>query len=129
MNMIETIEKEQVQKLSEGKDIPDFRPGDTIRVGLKVTERSGDKVTQRIQYFEGVCIARSGSGINASFTVRKVSFNESVERVIPLYAPVVDSITIVRQGRVRRAKLYYLRKLSGKKARIAERRTNKPTKK
>ena len=125
MNIIDQVEQEQIAKLTEGKTIPEFRAGDTLRVGLKIRERSGKKVVERVQYFEGVCIARSGGGINASFTVRKISFNESVERVLPLYAPVIDSIQVVRRGKVRRAKLYYLRELRGRKARIAEKRDHK----
>jgi len=116
MNLIQTLNKEQVEKLSAGKDIPDFGPGDTVLVNVKVVE--GDK--SRIQAYEGVCIGRSGGGINESFTVRKISYGEGVERVFPLHAPMIDSIKVVRRGKVRRAKLYYLRGLRGKKARIAE---------
>ena len=116
MNIIQTLEKEQVEKLSKGREIPDFGPGDTVLVNVKVVE--GDK--SRIQAYEGVCIGRSGQGVNESFTVRKISYGEGVERVFPLYAPVVDSIKVVRRGKVRRAKLYYLRGLRGKKARISE---------
>ena len=115
MNIIETLEKEQIAEL--GKDIPDFTAGDTIRVGYKVTEGT----RSRVQAYEGVCIGRKGgSGIGASFTVRKISFGEGVERVFPLHSPNIDSITVVRRGRVRRAKLYYLRDRRGKSARIAE---------
>ena len=105
MNLIQEIEKEQLTKLSTGKDIPDFEPGDTVLVNVKVVE--GDK--SRVQAYEGVCIGRSGGGIHESFTVRKISYGEGVERVFPLYSPMVDSIKVVRRGKVRRAKLYYLR--------------------
>ena len=118
MNIIEKLERDEIAKLTEGKEIPDFRPGDTIRVMVRVKE--GDR--ERLQPFEGVCIARSGGGINASFTLRKISFGEGVERVFPLYSPALASIEVVRRGRVRRAKLYYLRGRTGKAARIAERR-------
>jgi large subunit ribosomal protein L19 len=123
MNVIERLEKQQIAKLSAGKEIPDFRPGDTVLVNVKVVE--GERT--RVQAFEGVCIARSGSGINESFTVRKISYGEGVERVFPLYSPMIDSIRIVRRGKVRRAKLYYLRGRRGKAARITERtaRTNR----
>ncbi len=120
MNLIQTLEKEQVAKLSAGKDIPDFGPGDTVLVNVKVVE--GDK--SRIQAYEGVCIGRSGAGLNENFTVRKISYGEGVERVFPLYAPMIDSIKVVRRGKVRRAKLYYLRGLRGKKARISEATTS-----
>jgi large subunit ribosomal protein L19 len=116
MNIIQEIEKEQIAKLSAGKDIPDFAPGDTVLVNVKVVE--GDKT--RIQAYEGVCIGRSGGGIHENFTVRKISYGEGVERVFPLYSPMIDSIKVVRRGKVRRAKLYYLRGLRGKKARISE---------
>ena len=126
MNLIQTLEAETVAALSEGKNIPEFRPGDTLRVGVKVVE--GERT--RIQNFEGVCIARANKGLGSSFTVRKISFGEGVERVFPLYSPNVDSIEVVRRGAVRRAKLYYLRGRTGKAARIAERRDtrqdNKP---
>jgi large subunit ribosomal protein L19 len=105
MNLIQQIEQEQVERLSAGKTIPDFEPGDTVLVNVKVVE--GDK--SRVQAYEGVCIARSGRGINESFTVRKISYGEGVERVFPLHAPMIDSIKLVRRGKVRRAKLYYLR--------------------
>ncbi|HXG80609.1 MAG TPA: 50S ribosomal protein L19 [Sphingomicrobium sp.] len=118
MNLIQMLEAETVAALSEGKKIPDFRPGDTLRVGVKVVE--GDRA--RVQMYEGVCIARSNKGVNSNFTVRKISFGEGVERVFPLYSPIVDSIEVVRRGAVRRAKLYYLRGRRGKSARIAERR-------
>ena len=116
MNLLQTIEAENIAALT--KDIPVFRPGDTLRVGVKVVE--GERT--RIQNFEGVCIARSNKGMGSNFTVRKISFGEGVERVFPLYSPNVDSITVVRKGVVRRAKLYYLRGRTGKRARIAERR-------
>ncbi len=115
MNIIEEIEREEVARLA--KIIPDFEPGDTITVNVKVVE--GDR--SRVQAYEGVCIARSGGGLNASFTVRKISYGEGVERVFPLHAPLIDSIKVVRRGKVRRAKLYYLRDRRGKSARIAER--------
>ncbi len=118
MNLIQQINAEQVKKHEGAKDIPDFRAGDTLRVGVRVVE--GER--KRIQYFEGVVIARSNRGINSNFTMRKVSFGEGVERVFPLYSPNVDSIELKRRGVVRRAKLYYLRGRSGKSARIAERR-------
>jgi large subunit ribosomal protein L19 len=116
MNIIQQLEKEHVEKLSAGKDIPDFGPGDTVLVNVRVIE--GDK--SRVQAYEGVCIGRSGRGLNENFTVRKISYGEGVERVFPLYAPTIDSIKLVRRGKVRRAKLYYLRGLRGKKARITE---------
>ena len=117
MNIIEKIEKEQLEKLSSGKQIPDFNPGDTIKVDVKVVEGT----RERIQAFEGVCIARGGKGINESFTVRKISYGEGVERVFTLYSPLVNSIKLIRKGKVRRSKLYYLRTRRGKSARIAER--------
>ena len=117
MNLIQQLEKEQFDKLSASKKIPDFGPGDTVIVNVKVVE--GDR--SRVQAYEGVCIGRSGGGINENFTVRKISYGEGVERVFPLYAPMIDSITVVRRGKVRRAKLYYLRGLRGKSARIVER--------
>ena len=116
MNLIKELEQEQITKLSAGKDIPDFAPGDTVLVNVKVVE--GER--SRVQAYEGVCIGRSGSGLNQSFTVRKISYGEGVERVFPLYAPMIDSIKLVRRGKVRRAKLYYLRGRRGKSARIAE---------
>jgi large subunit ribosomal protein L19 len=116
MNLIQQLEKEQVEKLSAGKDIPDFGPGDTVLVNVKVVE--GER--SRIQAYEGVCIGRAGAGLNENFTVRKISYGEGVERVFPLYAPMIDSIKLIRRGKVRRAKLYYLRGLRGKKARISE---------
>lgn len=117
MNILETIEREEIARVSQGKQMPDFQPGDTLKVNVKVVE--GDRT--RIQAYEGVCIARSGAGVNESFTVRKISYGEGVERVFPLYSPMLDSIEVVRRGKVRRAKLYYLRARRGKKARISER--------
>ena len=122
MNLIETLEREAIDALTEMRPIPEFRPGDTLRVGVKVVE--GDR--SRVQNFEGVCIARSNKGVGSSFTVRKISFGEGVERVFPLYSPNIDSIEVVRRGAVRRAKLYYLRGRTGKSARIAERRDPRP---
>ena len=116
MNIIQELEKEQVAALN--KDIPVFDPGDTVQVNVKVVEGT----RERIQAFEGVCIARGGEGINESFTVRKISYGEGVERVFPVHGPLIDSIKVVRRGRVRRAKLYYLRSRRGKSARIAERK-------
>lgn len=116
MDIIQEIEQEQVAKLTEGKDVPEFSPGDTVRVHVKVKE--GQR--ERVQAYEGVCIARKNGGINSSFTVRKISFGEGVERVFPLYGPIIDHIELVRHGRVRRAKLYYLRGRRGRSARIAE---------
>ncbi|MCF2514091.1 50S ribosomal protein L19 [Sphingomonas sp. G124] len=124
MNLIQTLEAEQVAELSKGRKIPEFRPGDTLRVGVKVVE--GDR--SRVQMYEGVCIARANKGVNSNFTVRKISFGEGVERVFPLYSPIIDSIDVVRRGAVRRAKLYYLRGRRGKSARIAERRDTRPEK-
>lgn len=121
MNLLQQIEAEEVAKALENRSIPDFRPGDTLRVGVKVVE--GERT--RVQAYEGVCIARSNKGIGSNFTVRKISFGEGVERVFPLYSPNIDSITVVRKGAVRRAKLYYLRGRRGKSARIAERRDNR----
>ena len=121
MNLIQMLEAETVAALSEGKNIPEFRPGDTLRVGVKVVE--GDR--SRVQMYEGVCIARANKGVNSNFTVRKISFGEGVERVFPLYSPIIDSIEVVRRGAVRRAKLYYLRGRRGKSARIAERRDHR----
>jgi large subunit ribosomal protein L19 len=117
VNLIKQIENEQIAKLSAGKEIPDFQPGDTVIVNVKVVE--GER--SRVQAYEGVCIGRAGGGLNENFTVRKISYGEGVERVFPLYSPMIDSIKIVRRGKVRRAKLYYLRGLRGKSARISER--------
>jgi large subunit ribosomal protein L19 len=116
MSIIETLEKEQISKLTAERAIPEFAPGDTLRVAVKVIEGT----RERVQAFEGVCIARSNSGMNSSFTVRKISFGEGVERVFPLYSPRLAGIEVVRRGDVRRAKLYYLRGRTGKKARILE---------
>ena len=124
MNLIQTLEAEAIAALSENKKIPAFSAGDTVKVGVKVIE--GERT--RIQNYEGVCIARSNKGMGSNFTVRKMSFGEGVERVFPLYSPNIDSIEVVRKGVVRRAKLYYLRGLTGKKARIAERRDPRPIK-
>ena len=118
MNLIQQIEAEQIAKLAATKKIPEFRAGDTLRVGVKVVE--GERT--RVQNYEGVCIARANKGLGSSFTVRKISFGEGVERVFPLYSPNIDSIEVVRRGAVRRAKLYYLRGRTGKAARISERR-------
>ncbi|MBB6310263.1 50S ribosomal protein L19 [Xanthobacter tagetidis] len=117
MNIIQTLEAEQATKLAEKRAIPEFQPGDTVIVNVKVVE--GDR--SRVQAYEGVVIARSGGGLNESFTVRKISYGEGVERVFPVYSPLIDSIKVVRRGKVRRAKLYYLRDRRGKSARIAER--------
>ncbi len=117
MNLLQKIERDQVAKLAETTNIPAFSPGDTVKVNVKVVEGT----RERIQAFEGVCIARKNAGINSSFTVRKISYNEGVERVFPLYSPRVASVEVVRRGDVRRAKLYYLRGLRGKSARITER--------
>ena len=117
MNIIEQFEKDQIKSLVKGKKIPQFHPGDTVRVNVKVREGT----RERIQAFEGVCIRKKNRGLSSSFTVRKISFGEGVERVFPIFSPSIDSILIVRSGQVRRAKLYYLRDLTGKKARIVER--------
>ncbi|MGJ0532026.1 50S ribosomal protein L19 [Methylocystis sp.] len=122
MNIIEQLEAEHAAKLIEGKKIPEFRPGDTVIVNVKVKE--GERA--RIQAYEGVVIARNGGGLNESFTVRKISYGEGVERVFPIHGPLIDSIKLVRRGKVRRAKLYYLRDRRGKSARIAERIDTKP---
>ena len=117
MNLLQQLNQEQMAKLAAGKDIPEFGPGDTVIVNVKVVE--GER--SRIQAYEGVCIGRSGAGLNENFTVRKISYGEGVERVFPLYSPMIDSIKLVRRGKVRRAKLYYLRARRGKSARIVER--------
>ncbi|MEM7169911.1 MAG: 50S ribosomal protein L19 [Pseudomonadota bacterium] len=119
MNIIEKLEQEQVERLEQSGKAPEFSPGDTVRVNVKVVEGS----RERIQAFEGVCIARRNRGLNSSFTVRKISYGEGVERIFPLYSPRIDSIELVRRGDVRRAKLYYLRGRRGKSARIAEKTT------
>lgn len=118
MNLLQTIEKEEITRVTAARAVPDFAPGDTLRVNVKVVE--GER--ERVQAYEGVCIARSNRGVNSSFTVRKISYGEGVERVFPLYSPRLDSIEVVRRGDVRRAKLYYLRERTGKSARIAEKR-------
>ncbi|MAU86623.1 MAG: 50S ribosomal protein L19 [Alphaproteobacteria bacterium] len=116
MNIIQELENEQLQKLQENKSIPDFSPGDTVKVNVKISEGT----RERVQAYEGVVIGRSGGGINENFTVRKISYGEGVERVFPVYSPTIESITILKRGKVRRAKLYYLRERRGKSARIAE---------
>jgi len=124
MNILQTIEAEEKARLIDKRAIPDFQPGDTLRVMVKIKE--GER--ERIQAFEGVCIARAGGGINENFTVRKISFGEGVERVFPLMSPNIDAIEVKRRGVVRRAKLYYLRDRRGKSARIAEKQTVRPVK-
>ena len=119
MNVIEQLEKEEAERLLSGKTIPHFQPGDTVRVNVRIKE--GER--ERVQAYEGVCIARSGGGLQESFTVRKISFGEGVERVFPVMSPMIESIEVRRRGAVRRAKLYYLRDRRGKSARIAERAT------
>lgn len=121
MNIIEQLEKEQMEKWAAKRAIPEFGPGDQIRVNVRVVE--GNR--ERLQAFEGVCIARRNSALNSSFTLRKLSHGEGVERVFPLYSPLIEEITVMRRGRVRRAKLYYLRGRTGKAARIAEKRTDR----
>ena len=126
MNLLQQLEAEQMSSL-RAKALPDFRPGDTLKVNVKVVDVTYDEKTkqnktrERLQAFEGVCIARSGAGLNESFTVRKISYGEGVERVFPIFSPLVDSVEVIRRGRVRRAKLYYLRGLRGRSARITER--------
>jgi large subunit ribosomal protein L19 len=122
MNLIQELEKEQMAKLSAGKEMPEFGPGDTLLVNVKVVE--GER--SRVQAYEGVCIGRSGSGLHENFTVRKISYGEGVERVFPLYSPMIDSVKVVRRGSVRRAKLYYLRGRRGKSARITEKQDHRP---
>src|SRR6201997_4076815 len=117
MNVLQEIEREQVERLAANRPVPSFQPGDTVRVSLRVVE--GER--ERIQAFEGVCIARKNAGINSNFTLRKISYGEGVERIFPLHSPRITAIEVVRRGAVRRAKLYYLRQLRGKAARIAER--------
>jgi large subunit ribosomal protein L19 len=121
MNIIQELEKEQIAAIVGSKSVPDFAPGDTVKVNVKVTEGT----RTRIQAYEGVCIARAGGGLNENFTVRKISYGEGVERVFPIYSPSIDSIEVVRRGKVRRAKLYYLRGRRGKSARIAEKQDYK----
>lgn len=121
MNIIRQLEAEQAAKIEEKRKLPDFQPGDTVRVQVRVTEGT----RTRVQAYEGVCIARSGAGLNENFTVRKISYGEGVERVFPVYSPIVEGVEVVRRGKVRRAKLYYLRGLTGKAARIAEKKDNR----
>ncbi|MBL8555205.1 MAG: 50S ribosomal protein L19 [Phenylobacterium sp.] len=123
MNVIEQLRKEEADRLLETRKVPEFRPGDTVRVNVKIKE--GER--ERVQAYEGVCIARGGQGIDESFTVRKISFGEGVERVFPILSPMIESIEVKRRGVVRRAKLYYLRDRRGKSARIAERQTGART--
>ncbi|KAB2690468.1 MULTISPECIES: 50S ribosomal protein L19 [Brucella] len=120
-DIIRQLEAEQAAKIEEKRKLPDFQPGDTVRVQVRVTEGT----RTRVQAYEGVCIARSGAGINENFTVRKISYGEGVERVFPVYSPIVEGVEVVRRGKVRRAKLYYLRGLTGKAARIAEKKDNR----
>jgi len=124
MNIIEELEKEHREELESQRAVPEFAPGDTLRVNVKVKE--GQR--ERVQAYEGVCIGRAGGGLNENFTVRKISYGEGVERVFPIYSPLIDSIDVVRRGRVRRAKLYYLRGRRGKSARIAEKKDLRPAK-
>jgi large subunit ribosomal protein L19 len=127
MNLLKQLEAEQMSALRGKKPLPSFRPGDTLKVNVRVVDATYDEKTkqtktrERLQAFEGVCISRAGEGLNESFTVRKLSYGEGVERVFPIYSPVVDSVQVVRKGKVRRAKLYYLRGRRGKSARISER--------
>lgn len=121
MNIISQLNAEQIAKIEEKRKLPDFQPGDTVRVMVRVTEGT----RTRVQAYEGVCIARSGAGLNENFTVRKISYGEGVERVFPVYSPLVEAVEVVRRGKVRRAKLYYLRGLTGKAARIAEKKDNR----
>jgi large subunit ribosomal protein L19 len=127
MNLLKQLEAEQMTALRGKKGLPEFRPGDTVKVNVKVVDATYDekskqmKTRERLQAFEGVCIGRSGEGLNENFTVRKLSYGEGVERVFPVYSPLVDSVQVVRKGKVRRAKLYYLRGRRGKSARISER--------
>ncbi len=123
MNLIQTLEKEEAERLAASRSTPEFQPGDTVRVNVKIKE--GDR--ERVQAYEGVCIGRQGAGLNESFTVRKISFGEGVERVFPIYSPMIESIEVKRRGAVRRAKLYYLRDRRGKSARIAERQMSAST--
>ena len=122
MNLLQQIEREQVERLAANRPVPNFQPGDTVRVSLRVVE--GER--ERVQAFEGVCIARKNAGINSNFTLRKISYGEGVERVFPLYSPRITAIEVIRRGVVRRAKLYYLRGRTGKRARIAERARVRP---
>ncbi|PWL19627.1 50S ribosomal protein L19 [Falsochrobactrum shanghaiense] len=120
-DIIRQLEAEQAAKIEEKRKLPDFQPGDTVRVQVRVTEGT----RTRVQAYEGVCIARSGAGLHENFTVRKISYGEGVERVFPVYSPIVEAVEVVRRGKVRRAKLYYLRGLTGKAARIAEKKDNR----
>lgn len=122
MNIIDQLNAEQMAAIEDKRTLPGFQPGDTLRVGVRVTEGT----RTRVQNFEGVCIARSGAGLNQNFTVRKLSYGEGVERVFPLFSPMVESVEVVRRGKVRRAKLYYLRGRTGKAARITERKEKRP---
>lgn len=124
MNLLQKFEQEQIAKLSEGKSFPNFRPGDTVKVNVQLIDGN----SRRIQAYEGLCIARTNRGLGSTFTVRKISHDEGVERIFPLYSPIVTSIEVVKRGVVRRAKLYYMRKLRGKAARIRELKTFKPQK-
>lgn len=121
MDIISQLNAEQVAKIEEKRKLPDFQPGDSVRVMVRVTEGT----RTRVQAYEGVCIARAGAGLNENFTVRKISYGEGVERVFPVYSPLVEAVEVVRRGKVRRAKLYYLRGLTGKAARIAEKKDNR----
>ena len=120
-DIIRQLEAEQAAKIEEKRKLPDFQPGDSVRVQVRVTEGT----RTRVQAYEGVCIARSGAGLNENFTVRKISYGEGVERVFPVFSPIVEGVEVVRRGKVRRAKLYYLRGLTGKAARIAEKKDNR----
>ena len=120
-DIIRQLEAEQAAKIEEKRKLPDFQPGDTVRVQVRVTEGT----RTRVQAYEGVCIARSGAGLNENFTVRKISYGEGVERVFPVYSPIVEGVELVRRGKVRRAKLYYLRGFTGKAARISEKKDNR----
>ncbi len=124
MNIIDELDQEQMAAVTAQRAIPEFAPGDTVRVNVRVTE--GNRT--RVQAYEGVCIARSGGGLNESFTVRKISYGHGVERVFPVYSPMLEGIEVMRRGKVRRAKLYYLRGRTGKRARIAEKQTQRPIK-
>ena len=122
MNVLQTLEREQIEKVTQGKTIPPFQPGDTVRVSVRVIE--GER--ERVQAFEGVCIARKSAGVNSSFTLRKISYGEGVERVFPVHSPYIAEIEVIRRGKVRRAKLYYLRGRRGKAARITEKQDYRP---
>lgn len=122
MNIIDELDREQIAAIEEKRTLPHFQPGDTVRVSVRVTEGT----RTRVQAYEGVCIGRAGSGLNENFTVRKLSYGEGVERVFPVYSPMVEGVEVVRRGKVRRAKLYYLRGRTGKAARIAERKEKRP---